>query len=70
MLIEAVERRFGTVEAIPADHELEFLSANGGAYIAADTARDSLAGYAADQHACAQPTKQRDGRELCQHVQA
>ena len=37
MLIEAVERRFGTVEAIPADHELEFLSDNGGAYIAADT---------------------------------
>jgi hypothetical protein len=37
MLIEAVERRFGTVEAIPADHPLEFLSDNGGAYIAADT---------------------------------
>ena len=37
MLIEAVERRFGGVEAIPADHELEFLSDNGGAYIAADT---------------------------------
>jgi len=37
MLIEAVERRFGTVEAIPADHELEFLSDNGGAYIAAHT---------------------------------
>ena len=37
MLIEAVERRFGDVEAIPADHELEFLSDNGGAYIAADT---------------------------------
>ena len=37
MLIEAVERRFGAVEAIPADHELEFLSDNGGAYIAADT---------------------------------
>jgi putative transposase len=37
MLIEAVEQRFGTVEAIPAEHELEFLSDNGGAYIAADT---------------------------------
>lgn len=37
MLIEAVERRFGGVEAIPADHELEFLSDNGGTYIAADT---------------------------------
>lgn len=37
MLIEAVERRFGSVEAVPAGHELEFLSDNGGAYIAADT---------------------------------
>jgi putative transposase len=37
MLIEAVERRFGSVEAIPDDHVLEFLSDNGGAYIAADT---------------------------------
>ncbi len=37
MLIEAVERRFGSVEAIPIGHELEFLSDNGGAYIAADT---------------------------------
>jgi len=37
MLIEAVEKRFGHVEAIPRDHALEFLSDNGGAYIAADT---------------------------------
>ena len=37
MLIEAVERRFGSVEAVPDGHELEFLSDNGGAYIAADT---------------------------------
>jgi putative transposase len=37
MLIEAVERRFGNVEAIPDDHVLEFLSDNGGAYIAAET---------------------------------
>jgi putative transposase len=37
MLIEAVEMRFGTVEAIPADHRLEFLTDNGGAYIAAET---------------------------------
>ena len=37
MLIEAVEKRFGTVEAIPAGHRLEFLTDNGGAYIAADT---------------------------------
>ena len=37
MLIEAVEKRFGAVEAIPAQHALEFLTDNGGAYIAADT---------------------------------
>jgi len=37
MLIEAVERCFGTVEAVPADHALEFLSDNGGAYMAAET---------------------------------
>jgi putative transposase len=37
MLIEAVERRFGSVEAVPTGYELEFLSDNGGAYIAADT---------------------------------
>ena len=37
MLIEAVEKRFGAVEAIPTGHRLEFLTDNGGAYIAADT---------------------------------
>ena len=37
MLIEAVERRFGAVEAVPMDHALEFLSDNEGAYIAAET---------------------------------
>lgn len=39
MLIEAVEKRFGAVEAIPAEHTLEFLTDNGGAYIATDTRR-------------------------------
>lgn len=39
MLIEAVEKRFGSVEAVPAGHMLEFLSDNGGAYIAHDTRR-------------------------------
>ena len=34
MLIEAVEKRFGAVEAIPPTHVLEFLSDNGSAYIA------------------------------------
>jgi transposase InsO family protein len=37
MLIEAVERRFGAVEAIPAGHQLEFLTDNGSAYIASQT---------------------------------
>jgi transposase InsO family protein len=39
MLIEALEKRFGAVEAVPPDHTLEFLSDNGGAYIAHDTKR-------------------------------
>ena len=39
MLIEAVEKRFGTVDAVPVGHVLEFLSDNGGAYIAHDTRR-------------------------------
>ena len=37
MLIEAVERRFGTVEAIPANYRLEFLGDNGSAYISSQT---------------------------------
>ena len=39
MLLEAVGRRFGSVEAVPADHVLEFLTDNGAAYIAAETRR-------------------------------
>lgn len=37
MLIEAVEKRFGAVEAIPEGRQLEFLTDNGGAYVAGDT---------------------------------
>ncbi len=37
MLIEAVEHRFGSVEAVPAAHALQFLSDNAGAYTAAET---------------------------------
>ena len=37
MLIEAVEKRFGAVEAVPAGHLLQFLSDNGGACIAHET---------------------------------
>lgn len=39
MLIEAVEKRFGAVEALPAGHLLQFLSDNGSAYIAHETRR-------------------------------
>ena len=39
MLIEAVEKRFGAVEAVPADHLLLFLTDNGSAYIAHETRR-------------------------------
>jgi putative transposase len=39
MLIEAVEKRFGAVEALPDGHTLEFLTDNGGAYIAHETRR-------------------------------
>ncbi len=39
MLIEAVEKRFGAVEALPAGHTLEFLTDNGGAHIAHETRR-------------------------------
>jgi putative transposase len=39
MLIEAVEKRFGAVEAMPDGHVLQFLSDNGGAYIAHETRR-------------------------------
>ena len=37
MLIEAVECRYGTVDAVPRTHVLEFLTDNGGAYIAQET---------------------------------
>ena len=37
MLIEAVDRRFGAVKGVAAGHQLEFLSDNSGAYIAAHT---------------------------------
>jgi len=37
MLIEAVEKRFGAVKSVPAEHTLEFLSDNGSAYVAAQT---------------------------------
>jgi len=37
MLIEAVEKRFGAVESVPAGHTLEFLSDNGSAYVSSQT---------------------------------
>lgn len=36
MHIEAVERRNGSLDAVPVAHTLEFLSGTGGAYIAAE----------------------------------
>ena len=39
MLIEAVEKRFGAVEAVPVGHQVQFLSDNGSAYIAHETRR-------------------------------
>jgi len=46
MLIEAVEKRFGAVEAIPAGHLVQFLSDNGSAYIAHETRRIAAAALA------------------------
>lgn len=37
MLIEAVKRRFGAVDTVPVELELEFLMDNGSAYIAHET---------------------------------
>ena len=37
LLIEAVEKHFGAVEGVPADHALEILTDNGCAYIAHET---------------------------------
>ena len=39
MLIEAVEKRFGAVEAMSTGHLLQFQSDNGSAYIAHETRR-------------------------------
>ena len=39
MLIDAVEKRFGAVEALPAGYLLQFLTDNGSAYIAHETGR-------------------------------
>jgi len=37
MLVEAVDKRFGTAGSVPGGHTLEFLSDNGSAYIATQT---------------------------------
>ena len=70
MLIEAVEKRFGAVEAMPDGHVLQFLSDNGGAYIAHEpgASRRRLAWCRSTPRV--QPTEQRYGRELRQHLQA
>ena len=58
MLIEAVEKRFGAVDAIPAQHALEFLPDNGGAYTSARHAQDRpCAGPDAHPDSDVQPPK-------------
>jgi hypothetical protein len=69
MLIEAVEKRFGAVDAIPAQHALEFLSDNGEAYIAHDTRKIARA-LGLDPYAGVQSREQRHRRKLRQHVPA
>lgn len=71
MLIEAVERRFGSVEAVPQGQELEFLSDNGGAYIAAETrALERALGLKPISTPVCSPQSKRHGRELRQQLQA
>lgn len=71
MLIEAVEKRFGAVEPVPADHRLEFLTDNGGAYIATDTRAMARAlGLLPVNTPVCSHAEQPRGRELRQHVQA
>ena len=71
MLIEAVEKRFGAVEAVPAGHRLQFLSDNGSAYIAHETRHiDRSLGLTPVNTPVCSPAEQRHGRELRQHVQA
>lgn len=71
MLIEAVEKRFGTVEAVPAEHRLEILTDNGSAFIAANTRAVARAlGLTPIKAPVCKPAKQRYGRELRAHIQA
>ncbi len=70
MLIEAVERRFGAVEAVPVGQELEFLSDDGGAYIATDTrALARSLGLKPINTLVCSPQSNGHGRELRQHIQ-
>ncbi len=68
MLVEAVERRFRTVEAVPLERELEFLTDNGSAHETRGIAR-SLGLKPVKMPVCS-PQKQRHGGELRQHLQA
>jgi len=64
---EAVERRFGAVEAIPEGPEMEFITDDGGAHMAGDTRDCSVDGTQARDDIRLQPAEQRHGRELLQH---
>jgi len=65
MLIEAVERRFGDVEAIPDNHVLEWRL-----HRRRYPQRGPPARAHTNQHARVQPAEQRHGRKLRQHIQA
>jgi len=70
MLIEAVERRFGSVDAVPGQHQLELLSGNGGAYVAANTRQlaRSLGLTPINTPVCSPQSNGKSG-ELCKDLQ-
>jgi hypothetical protein len=71
MLIEAVEKRFGAVEAVPVGHGAGVpLRQRRRLHRARHSAHRQVAGLDADQHARLQPAEQRHGRELRQHLPA
>jgi putative transposase len=70
MLIEAVEKRFGTVESLPGCSSAGVpLRQRQHVDLGRQQGGSSLAGSAAGQHTGLQPAKQRYRRKLRQHVQ-
>lgn len=70
MLIEAVERCCGSVDAVPEQHQLELLSDNGGTYVAASTRQlaRSLGLMPINTPVCS-PQSNGNSGELCKHLQ-